>query len=140
MSVGDTAEPLRVKIGDDFVDRQLTVITEPLDCFTNDSRFGARVLPMTSIVGIFDPAEQQLASPAIQPFVGLYGAIEIAFINGPVFSETDYMASGAIVGLTDSPKTEVLWRDMLLTRDNQPVARMLKMDRIMKNSSPLWQD
>jgi hypothetical protein len=140
MNLGDRVESVTVRIDDQHVDRQLKVITEPLDCFASDARFGARVLPMTGIVGIFDPAEQELARPAIQPFVGLYGGIEIAFLNGPVFSETDYQSSGEIVGLTDSPKTEVLWRDMLLTKDDQPIARMLKMDRLMKNSSPLWQD
>lgn len=140
MNLGDRAESVAVRVSDQHVDRQLKVITEPLECFASDERFGARVLPMTGIVGIFDPAEQELAKPAIAPFVGLYGGIEIVFLNGPVFSETDYQSSGEIVGLTDSPKTEVLWRDMLLTKDDQPIARMLKMDRLMKNSSPLWQD
>ena len=139
MTVGDTCDPVSVRVSDEHVDQQLRVITEPLDCFRTAERFGARVLPMTGIVRIFDPAEQLIAKPAIQPFVGLYGAIEIAFINGPVFSETDYQASGEIVGLTDSPKTEVLWRDMLLTKDGEPIASMLKMDRILKDSSPLWQ-
>jgi len=140
MAIGDSNPPVAVRIGDEHVDRQLRVITESLECYRDPARFGARVLPMTGIVGIFDPAEQLIARPAIQPFVGLYGAIEIEFINGPVFSETDYMASGEIVGLTDSPKTEVLWRDMLLTKDGEPIARMLKMDRILKDSSPLWRD
>ncbi len=93
---------------------------------------------MTQIVGAFDPAEQILAKPAKQPFVGLYGGIEIEFINGPVLSETDYDSFGEIVGLSDSPQTEILWREMTLTKDKQPVARMIKMDRLMKNSSPLW--
>lgn len=136
--VGDSTPPVAVRVDDERVDQQLRVITEPLECYRSPARFGARVLPMTGIVRIFDPAEQLLARPLIQPFVGLYGAIEIEFINGPVFSETDYLASGEIVGLTDSPKTEVLWRDMLLTRDGAPIARMLKMDRILKDSSPLW--
>lgn len=73
-----------------------------------------------------------LARPAIQPFVGLYGAIEIEFINGPVFSETEYVAGGEPIGLTDSPKTEVLWREMLLKKGTEPIARMIKMDRLMK--------
>ena len=140
MSVGDRCEPVSVQVENEHVDRQLRVITEPLPCYASAERFGGRVLPMTGVVRIFDPAEQVLAEPAVQPFVGLYGGIEIEFINGPVFSETDYDATGGIVGLTDSPKTEVLWRDMLLEREGQPIARMLKMDRIMKDSSPLWQD
>jgi hypothetical protein len=140
MAVGDSSPPVAVQVSDDHVDRQLRVITEPLECYQSPARFGARVLPMTGIVGMFDPAEQLIARSAIQPFVGLYGAIEIEFINGPVFSETDYLASGEIVGLTDSPKTEMLWRDMRLAKDGEPIARMLKLDRILKDSSPLWRD
>ncbi len=138
MAVGDTCSAVPTRVSDERVDRQLTVITEPLAWYRDPARFGARVLPMTGVVGMFDPAEQELARPAIQPFVGLYGAIEIEFVNGPVFSETSYLSSGEIVGLTDSPKTEVLWRDLQLEQDGRPVARMLKMDRILKDSSPLW--
>ncbi len=140
MAVGDSSPPVAVRVSDEHVDRQLRVITEPMACYQDPARFGARVLPATGIVRIFDAAEQVIAEPAVQPFVGLYGAIEIELINGPVCSETDYLASAEIVGLTDSPKTEVLWREMLLTKDGKPIARMLKMDRLMKDSSPLWKD
>jgi len=119
------------------LDAQLNVITEPLDCYSTSDEFGGRVLPVTQILRAFDPAELTLVKAVRQPYVGLYGAIEIEFISGPVLSATEYMASGEIVGLSDSPQTEILWRDMVLGRD-KPVARMLKMDRLMKNSSPLW--
>jgi len=138
MKTGDATAPVGIRVANEFVDRQLTVITEPLECYQSATRFDGRVLPMTQIVGAFDPAEQILAKPAKQPFVGLYGGIEIEFINGPVLSETDYDSFGEIVGLSDSPQTEILWREMTLTKDKQPVARMIKMDRLMKNSSPLW--
>lgn len=138
MEVGDQATPQRTRVGNNSIDEQLNVITEPLDYYLNAEEFGGRVLPMTRIVGMFVPAEEVLVKTAKPPFVGLYGAIEIEFINGPVLSETDYEASGEIVGLSDSPQTEILWRDMLLTKHGQPIARMLKMDRLMKDSSPLW--
>jgi hypothetical protein len=126
------------RVGQEFVDGQLRVITESHECFTSPDAFGQRVLPYTQVVRIFDPAEQALAKAAVQPFVGLYGAIEIAFENGPVLAETDYESTCEVVGLSDSPKTEILWRESRLFKDGQPIARMLKMDRLMKNSSPLW--
>lgn len=138
MSVGDSAAPQPTHMPRANVERQMKVITEPLECYSTADRFGGRVLPMTGIVGAYVPAENILAAPAKQPFVGLYGAIEIEFINGPVLADTDYLAGGDIVGLSESPKTEILWREMTLTRDREPIARMLKMDRIMKDSSPLW--
>ncbi|MEM7000067.1 MAG: hypothetical protein AAF529_04730 [Pseudomonadota bacterium] len=139
IQVGDRVDGVEVLVENEHVDRQLQVITEPMACYQTTERFGARVLPMTGIVRSFDPAEQRIVTAAKQPFVGMYGAIEIEYINGPVFSEKPYQSSGEIAGLTDSPKTEVLWRDMLLEQDGQPIARMLKMDRILKDSSPLWQ-
>lgn len=138
MKVGDEAGSQTTRISDASVDEQLVVITEPLDCYTSNEQFGGRVLPMTRVVNIFVPAENAIARTVKAPFVGLYGAIEIEFIRGPVFAETNYLAAGKVVGLTDSPKTEILWRDMMLTQDGKPIARMLKMDRLMKNSSPLW--
>ena len=97
-----------------------------------------RALPYTQTVRVFDAAEQALAKPAVHPFVGLYGGIEIAFVHGPVLEETDYDSTSTVVGLGDSPKTEILWRESELYKDGQLIARMLKMDRLLKNSSPLW--
>lgn len=138
MQLGDATTAQPTHIPGARVDRQLTVITEPLECYRTADHFGGRVLPMTGIIGAFAAAESILAESAKPPFVGLYGAIEIEFIKGPVLADTDYLAEGKIVGLSESPKTEVLWREMTLTRDREPIARMLKMDRIMKDSSPLW--
>jgi|TARA_Y100000310_G_C20688009_1_gene820334 hypothetical protein len=138
LQVDDTTSPQPARIANSSINEQLQVITEPLDCYAKADRFGGRVLPMTRIVAIFAGAENALVKSIKPPFVGLYGAIEIEFIAGPVFSETDYMASGTIVGLSDSPQTEILWRDMLLAKGDKPIARMLKMDRLMKDSSPLW--
>jgi hypothetical protein len=139
MSVGDTSGPIDVRIADALVDAQLKVITEPLGCYQDPSRFGGRVLPATGMVRIFDPAEQVIAKAAIPPFVGMYGAIELEYLSGPVLSETDYQATATVIGLSDSPKTEILWRECVLTQDAKPIARMLKMDRLLKDSSPLWQ-
>lgn len=140
LKVADRASPQTTRIVNATIDEQLQVITEPLDCYATTDRFGGRVLPMTRVVGIFAAAENTITETIKQPFVGLYGAIEIEFIDGPIFSETDYLASGEIVGLSDSPQTEILWRDMLLKNGDRPIARMLKMDRLMKDSSPLWKE
>ena len=57
-------------------------------------------------------------------------------------AERDYVAQGHVVALSDSPKTEIVWYTSTL-RDpasGNAVARMTKMDRLMKNASPLWRD
>ena len=137
LEVGARCEDQRCFVENSFLDTQLGVITEPLSCYKTSNEFSGRVLPVTQVVRAFDPPEVALITEVEPPFVGLYGAIEIEFINGPVFAETEYKGSGEIVGLSDSPQTEILWRDSILMTD-KPIARMLKMDRLMKNSSPLW--
>jgi len=137
LEVGARCEDQRCFVENSFLDAQLGVITEPLSCYKTSNEFSGRVLPVTQVVRAFDPPEVALITEVEPPFVGLYGAIEIEFINGPVFAETEYKGSGEIVGLSDSPQTEILWRDSILMTD-KPIARMLKMDRLMKNSSPRW--
>jgi hypothetical protein len=89
MTVGDTTAPVDVCIENTLVDAQLKVIREPLDGYRRPDRFGGRVLPATGIVRVFDPAEQIIAAIAIPPFVGMYGAIEMEYLDGSVLSETD---------------------------------------------------
>lgn len=137
LKVGARCEDQRCFVENSFLDAQLGVITEPLSCYKTSNEFSGRVLPVTQVVRAFDPPEVALITEVEPPFVGLYGAIEIEFINGPVLAETEYKGSGEIVGLSDSPQTEILWRDSILMTD-KPIARMLKMDRLMKNSSPRW--
>lgn len=137
LKVGARCEDQRCFVENSFLDAQLGVITEPLSCYKTSNEFSGRVLPVTQVVRAFDPPEVALITEVEPPFVGLYGAIEIEFINGPVLAETEYKGSGKIVGLSDSPQTEILWRDSILMTD-KPIARMLKMDRLMKNSSPRW--
>lgn len=137
LKVGARCEDQRCFVENSFLDAQLGVITEPLSCYKTSNEFSGRVLPVTQVVRAFDAPEVALITEVEPPFVGLYGAIEIEFINGPVLAETEYKGSGEIVGLSDSPQTEILWRDSILMTD-KPIARMLKMDRLMKNSSPRW--
>ena len=137
LKVGVRCEDQRCFVENSFLDAQLGVITEPLSCYKTSNEFNGRVLPVTQVVRAFDPPEVALITEVEPPFVGLYGAIEIEFINGPVLAETEYKGSGEIVGLSDSPQTEILWRDSVLMTD-KPIARMLKMDRLMKSSSPRW--
>ena len=137
LKVGAQCEDQRCFVENSFLDAQLGVITEPLSCYKTSNEFSGRVLPVTQVVRAFDPPEVALITEVEPPFVGLYGAIEIEFINGPVLAETEYKGCGEIVGLSDSPQTEILWRDSILMTD-KPIARMLKMDRLMKNSSPRW--
>lgn len=128
---------------DAAIDERLQVITEPMSLYTenaqDNSAWGGRVLPIAPFVHLFRGVEIEIA-PINGDYVGLYGAIEVQYLNGPVVSNTEYQLNGHALAVSESPKTEVLWYEATLSdpQSNQPVARMIKMDRLMKDASPLW--
>jgi hypothetical protein len=73
------------------------------------------------------------------PRVGLFGAIEVRYHAGPVFVNRSYTVSGEVVGVSDTPKTEVLWFDSrAYDGDGGLIAGMRMMLRSLKASSPLY--
>ena len=135
---------LSARIDHSGIDERLKVITEPLALYENNAadnaKWGGRVLPAAPLVHIFRGVEHHLA-PIRGAYVGLYGAIELQYLNGPVVSDKDYKLQGHALAVSESPKTEVLWYEGTISDPdtNKPVARMIKMDRLMKNASPLWE-
>jgi hypothetical protein len=98
---------------------------------------GRAVAPANLVVDAFRAVEKTLV-PINDEFVGLYGAIEIEHLAGPVLADTDYRVSGCILALGESPKTEMIWYEAELREESRPVARLLHMSRLLKASSPLW--
>ena len=138
-----TSETLTARAEDSEIDDRLRVITEPLPLYTVNPElnktYGGRVLPVAPFVHLFRGVEAQVA-PVKGPYVGLFGAIEVQYLNGPVVSGQDYNLNGQALAVSESPKTEVLWYEATLSDPGtgEPVARMIKMDRLMKDASPLW--
>lgn len=98
---------------------------------------GRPVLAANLVVDAFRAVEKDLV-PIDGPFVGLYGAIEVSSLAGPILADTDYTVSGRILALGDSPKTETIWYEAELREAGRPIARFLHMSRLLKASSPLW--
>jgi hypothetical protein len=116
------------------VDEHVPGVTEPLAIFAERPRG----LPMNLAIDVLRADEPHLLR-ARGPFVGLYGAIEVEFLAGPLREETDYLADGRVLALAETPQTEVAWRETTLTdARGAPAARMIMMTRLMKASSPLW--
>jgi hypothetical protein len=119
---------------------RLPLITEPMPAYEPTNRWGRAVLPPSLLVRALRVVEPALlARPG--PVVGLFGAIEIQHLNGPAFVDTDYVADGRVLAISDTPKTEYVWYEAVLTdaAEGTAVASMLMMLRFMKVSSPLWQ-
>ena len=128
-----------VRVTEESINARLAVITEPMDCYTQAADYGGRVAPMEECIHSFRGVEEDII-PVRGPYVGLYGAIEIQYLGAPVVSGRDYTVHGHVVALSDSPKTEIVWYTAWLSDpvSGEKVARMTKMDRLMKDASPLW--
>ena len=140
VQLNQRSEPVPSRANPTAIDDRLAVITEPLTCYSDPSEFGGRVVPYAPLVHMLRVAEPQIA-PIRGDFVGMFGAIEIQYVSGPVLAEHDYLVEGEALALSESPKTEIIWHAhwMRDAHSGEEVARMIKMDRLLKGASPLWQ-
>jgi hypothetical protein len=72
--------------------------------------------------------------------VGLFGALEVRHYRGPLRAGQDYLSRTKVLKLTESPKTESVWYDVVIAdpASGEDVACVQFMIRFMKASSPLW--
>lgn len=136
--IGEPSPVLEAFASDASVDERMGVITEPLACYQQGPN---RVLPIAPLVQLFRGVEPHVV-PLRDAYVGLYGAIELQYYNGPITSNNTYNLTGKAIGLSESPKTEISWYEATLSDQatGNPAARMIKMDRLMKAASPLWEN
>ena len=130
-----------VRVEDEVLARRLDVIVEPLDEYVAPDRYGERVLPPSMLVRALTAYHNTMLEDWPDLGVGLYGAIEIEHVAGPCFVEHDYEVRGRVLAVGETPRTEYLWYESVLSEPSGGVdrARMLMMLRFMKDSSPAWQ-
>jgi len=137
LALGDAGAPVTVNLAREReAGPRLEAITEPLDWYTGASPWGGPVVNPGLLVHMMVQVQRRMALPA--DAVGLYGAIEVRHLAGPVFSDREYEVSGRVVAVGQTPKTEYLWYETTLREGPKDVASMLMMLRFMKASSPLW--
>ncbi len=140
---GEAIGDCRVTVDDE---RQRAVVshgamTEPLDWYTSSSPWGGPIAAPSTVVNLLYADLIAGLRAAMGKHVGLFGAIEIRFLNGPVFLGCEYRVTGEVVALSQTPKTAVLWFDSrALDEADRPVADMRMMLRQMKQSSPRYSD
>jgi hypothetical protein len=134
IAVGKSVRDAPARMTAARVDQHAPGVTEPLSMFAETPR----ALSMNFVIDVLRAGEAALLQSR-GPFVGLYGAIEVEFIAGPVREETDYTLAGRVLALAESPQTEMAWYESRIAgSDGTPVARMIMMTRLMKASSPHW--
>ena len=114
-------------------------LTEPLDWYTGDSPWGGPIAYPSAIVGLLWRRASRSFSRGMGGAVGLFGAIEVRHVDGPLFADRPYQVSGEVVAVGSSPKTEYVWFDSHAAEDGRRVASMRMQLRWMKASSPKYQ-
>jgi hypothetical protein len=118
---------------------RLDVITEPLDWYAAASPWGGPVASPATIVELLYAHPARVIGRGAGPAVGLFGAIEVEHVNGPVLLDRDYRVGGTVLALGQSPKTEYVWFEShAQTPDGERVAQMRMQLRWMKASSPQY--
>jgi hypothetical protein len=138
---GDVGGPVPTRLTQEALDRRLEVITEPLPAYSDATAYGHTIATPALQVQVLRPAES-LVLPRNSDFgVGLFGAIELQLLDGPVFVEYDYEASARVLAVGETPKTEYLYYEAILHDPDKgvDVLSMIMMLRFMKASSKLWQ-
>jgi len=130
--------PVRLEF-DRHTGQRLEALTEPMDWYREGSPWGGPIVNPGLLVHMMVAVQPRM--PRQQRAVGLYGAIEVRHINGPVFMERDYEVSGAVLAVGATPKTEYVWFETMMRESGgRDIASMVMMLRFMKSSSPLWTD
>jgi len=115
-------------------------MTEPLDWYTGPSPWGGPIAAPSTVVDLLYRHLLDGVRASMGDHVGLFGAIEIRFRSGPVFTDSRYRVTGEVVALSHTPKTEVLWFDSrAVDGDGALVAEMRMMLRQLKQSSDRYQ-
>ena len=136
VKVGDEVNGLDVTATREALDRRIENITEPLPVYLGD----AAILPPSMFVQLFRSSAQEQLYKTDGPAVGLFGAIEIQQINGPLRAETPYKVRAKVLALSESPKTENVWYRAWAAdpATGQDIGTMLMYLRYMKASSKLY--
>jgi hypothetical protein len=135
MEIGEEHHDLPIRIEPESLADYLKRATEPLAEYRNDG-----VLPPAQLVHMTHMTRKAVLTRAAQPSVGLFGALEVEQIAGPLRAGVDYLAQTKVLKLSESPKTENVWYEVIFTaKEGGPdLGRVLYLLRFMKGSSPLW--
>jgi len=112
-----------------------------LPWYTDPAHWGGLVgSPSMAVELLWGPPTARLSEIAGE-VVGLFGAIEVAHVRGPIILDETYQVSAQVVEVGQSPKTEYFWFDSSArNRAGDEVARMRMQLRFMKASSPRYAD
>ena len=114
-------------------------VAEPIDWQQSDSPWGGPIAAMQTMVHhLYGPGRAFITRnlAAGGGAVGLFGAIELENLSGPMLVDRTYVVSGRILARGQSPKTEYAWFDSAADdASGKRIAEMRMLLRWMKASS-----
>lgn len=137
---GDAIAPVDAVFTSAALEEHLKYTTEPLEIY-RDSKWGGAVVPISSYVSLlYGQAATPLRS-TVKDVVGLFGAIEIRNINGPMLVDQHYTTGGKVIAVGQSPKTEYYWYETWADdASGKRIAEHRMLTRFMKASSPEYRE
>ena len=133
---GESFPTVETRVEPKALQERLRVITEPMPWYTDSARWGGLVpTTVNQVNALIQPAYAYLEGRRAGA-IGLYGAIELRNVNGPLLADVSYQAGGTLLYVGETPKTEYLWFDTWADdAEGRRVAEMRMMLRFMKASS-----
>ncbi|MEJ2130742.1 MAG: hypothetical protein P8Y95_03760 [Gammaproteobacteria bacterium] len=140
VEIGRRCEGIAARVDKKALNGRLEVVTERIAGYTDESEWGGLICTPAMMVRLMRPVERELWPRDGSFGVGLFGAIELQNLRGPVFVDREYTARGEVLKIGETPKTEYVWYESVISEGGEDVASMLMMLRFMKASSPRWQE
>jgi hypothetical protein len=135
VSAGDVIDEADVTMHAELQTARLPVITEPLERYSGDEPVAS---PNTLVHHLYEHPSRTVGGNAGRA-VGLFGAIEVRHINGPLILNRTYRVGGRVVAVGQSPKTEYVWFESYADDSSgKRIAEMRMQLRWMKASSELY--
>lgn len=135
LRVGDTTADIPMRVDRAAYEAGLERITERAALYDQQG-----VLSPAFVVRLAHMSRPFVLAKSKAPYVGLFGALEVRHLDGPLLADRDYVGRTTMRKLTESPKTENAWYDVDIAdaASGRDVASVTFMIRAMKPSSPLW--
>lgn len=131
--VGDENRDMKVCVTREALDTHLGIITENVPAYAERG-----VLPPSHIIRLAHMTRSVVMAKQ-KPSVGLFGALQVQQLRGPLLADVEYTARSRILKFTESPKTENVWYDVLFQDPaGAEVGGMRYLLRFLKASSELY--
>ncbi|MDD5287830.1 MAG: hypothetical protein PHY28_01790 [Dehalococcoidales bacterium] len=135
LKVGYEMTPRDDEMDSTAAQKWVSFLEDSIGWYSKKSPWGPPIVSLSRILDFM-----QVAVPFQTKGTGFFGGTEINFIDGPVKTDVAYRATGKIIAVGATSKTEYYWFDSKLYEkaSNKLVASLRHMNRFMKAGSPLY--